>query len=951
MTAHDKSLTDCAQRATAILAHDRSLLVEAGAGSGKTALMAGRIALMLASGVSPSAIAAVTFTELAASELLSRVRHVVLELLAGRIPKELKAILPEGLTERQETCLEEANARIEEITCTTIHGFCQRLIKPYPVEANIDPGASVMGRDEAEQRFEELMDAWLRQHLSGKSNSLVAEMVLADPFQALEAIRRVAGCLRHGRPVGTRPAADVQETVATFQSCVQAFRAFIDGSPAEESDTAACASAFAGMACSADKALAGEGSTTLVGLVTLKAHDKLCKADGDFAKYRNKTKWREAAKHAGLPKNEGERLNEEAERHHTACCEAWRAMRSNAASHILEDLVGEIRPLVDRFRNYKRSTAVLDFDDLIFSARDLLRDHEPVRRALSTRYAHVLVDEFQDTDPLQTEIFWRLCGNPPDGRLDAEWESFALRPGALFLVGDPKQAIYRFRGADVSAYLRARDTIRAQSAEDVLSISTNFRSYASILAFVNERFENILQGAGQPGFTRLDAFHPDHNRGACVAALHVAMTSAKDKPSAEEQRDAEAEAVADLCHRLIGRQLVQDHATGEGRLCRPGDIALLAPSGTDLWRYEEALERHGIPVATQAGKGFFRRQEVQDLIALTRILADPRDTLALGAFLRGPAVGLTDEQLLDIVGELPRDPERPGELPALKLFLDPARVAHPLARLVLERLQALAKRANSTTPHDLLSRAVDVLHLRPILQQRHHGHAERALANVDLFLDLARPYAVRGLEAFGQAMMEAWEGQTRALEGRPDAQEESVALYTMHAAKGLEWPVVIPINTTTEVPERAGAIIDRAANCLYCPVFGVHPLGYDAVLVAERAEINRERVRIWYVAATRARELLVLPRLGSDPPTKSWKAIVDLEIETLPEIEIAKLPPGRVLSSEEPENEQTRGRFAVEASRIHDQERRLQWTTPSLDEEGPSARMADGPEVLSGDDD
>src|SRR4051812_49497427 len=113
MTAHDKSLTDFAQRATAILAHDRTLLVQAGAGSGKTALMAGRIALMLASGVSPGAIAAVTFTELAASELLSRVRHVVSELLAGRIPKELKAILPQGLTARQAAFMKEANTRIE----------------------------------------------------------------------------------------------------------------------------------------------------------------------------------------------------------------------------------------------------------------------------------------------------------------------------------------------------------------------------------------------------------------------------------------------------------------------------------------------------------------------------------------------------------------------------------------------------------------------------------------------------------------------------------------------------------------------------------------------------------------------------------------------------------------------------------------------------------------------
>jgi exodeoxyribonuclease-5 len=284
-------------------------------------------------------------------------------------------------------------------------------------------------------------------------------------------------------------------------------------------------------------------------------------------------------------------------------------MRANAASRILEDLVAELRPLVARFRNYKRSSAVLDFDDLIFSARDLLRDHEPVRRALARRYTHVLVDEFQDTDPLQAEIFWRLCGDPLPGQSNSDWESFALRPGALFLVGDPKQAIYRFRGADVAAYLRARDAIRAKSPDDVISISTNFRSCASILAFVNQRFEDILSETnGQPGFTRLNAYHTDHGHGPCVAALDVAVASNREKPSSDEQRDAKADAVADLCHRLIGRQLVQDHVTGVERLCRPGDIALLAPSGTDLWRYEEALEQHGIPVATQAGKGFFVRR-------------------------------------------------------------------------------------------------------------------------------------------------------------------------------------------------------------------------------------------------------------------------------------------------------------------------------------------------------
>ena len=136
---------------------------------------------------------------------------------------------------------------------------------------------------------------------------------------------------------------------------------------------------------------------------------------------------------------------------------------------------------------------------------------------------------------------------------------------------------------------------------------------------------------------------------------------------------------------------------------------MLAPTGTELWRYEEALERRGIPVATQAGKGLFRRQEIQDLIALTRVLADRRDTLALGALLRGPLVGLTEEELLDIVWALPRSEDEPDRIPRLDVGVDPAAIAHPLVREIIEKLQALYRRGNSTTPHELLSQAVDVM--------------------------------------------------------------------------------------------------------------------------------------------------------------------------------------------------------------------------------------------------
>ena len=185
------------------------------------------------------------------------------------------------------------------------------------------------------------------------------------------------------------------------------------------------------------------------------------------------------------------------------------------------------------------------------------------------------------------------------------------------------------------------------------------------------------------------------------------MADEEGRANAQKIRDGEAEAVANLCAQLIGKEAIVDRKSGERRVCKAGDIALLAPTGNDLWRYEEALERRRIPVATQAGKGLFRRQEVQDLIAVTRVLADQRDTLALGALLRGPLVGLTEEELLDIVWQLPRSEEAPERLPRLDLRVAAEDIPHRYARDIIEKLQALRRRVNATTPHDLLSQAVD----------------------------------------------------------------------------------------------------------------------------------------------------------------------------------------------------------------------------------------------------
>lgn len=921
-------LADESARLTAITAHDRTLLVEAGAGSGKTSVMAARVATMLANGVPPGSIAAVTFTELAGAELSLRVREYVEQLAAGEVPRELKLAFPQGPSAGQRDCLAQALEHIDELATGTIHSFCQRLITPYPVEAGIDPGAGVMDRGESENLFDEIVDAWLRERLSGGDAGLVAELVLANRYAAVELVHRVAKCLRGRRAVVARSPLCSRQLASEFSAAVDGFVRFLTSTGAVEPETSEMAARFGEMAAGLTGALLDDEPAAQVRLLATTAHTELCKADGDFRKYSGKKgKWAEAAKIAGLGKADGERFNLEAQDHYERCCAAWTRLLQNAATRVLAGLVAELRPVLATYQAQKRATAQLDFDDLIESARRLLRDHENVRRALAQQFQRVLVDEFQDTDPAQSEIFWRLCGEPPAGAATAAWIEFELRPGALFLVGDPKQAVYRFRGADVGAYIAAREAIRTTIGDDhVLSISVNFRSCRSILGYVNDRFGGVLSADGQPGFTPLDAFYEDAGEGPCVVALDVLAAGENGKASSEAKRDAEAEAVATMCAHLIGSRRIKDGAGT--RLCQPGDIALLAPSGTDLWRYEAALEQRGIAVATQAGKGLFRRQEIQDLIALTRVLGDRRDSLALLALLRGPLVGLTEEQLLDIVWELPRSEAAPEKLPQLRLDIDAAQVSNELARDVLLKLQSLERSKHSTTPHELLSQAIDVLRVRPILRLRHREGAERALSNVDLYLSFARQYAVQGMRAFANAMRAVWEDEERAIEGRPDAEEDAVTLITMHSAKGLEWPIVVPINTGTELKHADSDVVDRLDECLYCPVLGVHPLGYAEVRAAEQAELERERARLWYVAATRARELLVLPRLDVAAP-KSWIAVLDLALDDLPAIDLEPFAAGFDQAPPDLANDQTREVFASQAQQIANGKTRLRWQSPS----------------------
>ena len=299
--------------------------------------------------------------------------------------------------------------------------------------------------------------------------------------------------------------------------------------------------------------------------------------------------------------------------------------------------------------------------------------------------------------------------------------------------------------------------------------------------------------------------------------------------------------------------------------------------------------------------------------------------MALGAFLRGPLVGLTEEELLDIADGLPE-----GE--RLTVHTDPDLVKHEVAAETLRTLAALKRRAYNTSPFDLLSAAVEELRVRPLLVERYPAHPERALANVDLFLEMARPFSVVGLRGFAQEMMRRWQEGEQEVEGRCDATEAAVQIITVHSAKGLEWPVVIPVNMCTIMRGTQGVLYSSRHGTLHCKVGNIEPPSFATVKEDESEQRQRENIRLWYVAATRARDLLLLPRHAGRGRGKIWFDLVDHGLAKLPTF----IPPpaGVAVPVPEERSAQTAETFMAEAKRVVEQTLSLKWRQPSRHEEG-----------------
>jgi CRISPR-associated exonuclease Cas4 len=774
-------LADQAQRIRALTDLAATLLVEAAAGTGKTSLLAGRALCLLARRVPPGEIAAITFTEFAAGELRERVARYLDEMVSGTVPEELRIAFPDGPAKEEREALAEARKRLDELTCTTIHGFCHMLLRIYAVEAAIDPGAEILDAAQADLAFQTIFERWLRDRLDRvEASDPIARTAEYDPIHAEALLGDFAEFRRRHRTARPLPANIERGDDVPFGDSVASFRRWfnsVGGPAAAEQDITELEQLAEHFQGEFDPVPGFDGLWAL-------AHPprvSIMRRNGlDLLNYRRLGVWKGAK-----GKVDGSRLAEEAGRHYDACAAAFRRLVGKIATAIISAFSAETDELMARYETFKRNAAVLDFDDLLYLTRDILRRDGLMREAASRRFGRVLVDEFQDTDPIQAEIVFLLTG---EGEPARRWHEQALRPGRLFMVGDPKQAIYRFRGADIATYRLAREAVERQFPGNVLRVASNFRSCDDILQHINRCFETPLQGQ-ETGYVALESTRSAAEHGLpCVAKVRIAVIP---DSRVDDIRDVEAAIVAETCARLIGNIRVRraDRAT---HLLTAGDIALLAPTGTELWRYERALEEATLPFSSQAGKNFFRRQEVQDLVALVRTLADPRDTIALGALLRGPLIGVTEQELLDLAEALAAQGKGVDPPPRLNLRTDPATIPHPLVRETLAILRELRLRVRSVAPAMLLAEAVERLNMRAVLVARSPDQASRALANVDAMLEKARAYGVRGVRQFARDLDEEWSRRLSHEEGVVDADEHAIKIVTIHSSKGLEWPVVIP---------------------------------------------------------------------------------------------------------------------------------------------------------------
>jgi ATP-dependent helicase/nuclease subunit A len=848
---------------------DATLFVEAGAGAGKTSSLVARIVNLVRSGVPITGIAAITFTEKAAAELRSRTR----QRLEAHPGPDTDAAL----------------ARLDHAPIGTLHSFARRILFDFPIEAGLPPGFTVLDELESGLAFEEQWNDLLDELLDDAepAGGMIAggrafvELCEFDGFGVDKGARRMADDFRANWDL-VHDRVDLSDPgpLGLDLSVIVQLAERIGATPIPDDDKQ------------------NETVAELVGLAgglrsqslrsRLEALWALDDKYGNWATERKsfpgaKGKWTKAFGPSGADALESLRADE---------------IELGRLAHDALDGVKRHRRLllgaiIGRFvldgATERAAAGQLEFHDLLVLARRLLTEHAHIRRLLHERYERVLLDEFQDTDPIQLEIAVRLTSDPDDAAQGAladptgprSWRDLQPVPGRLFIVGDPKQSIYRFRRADIAQYLRAAEQVGA----DNVRLSANFRSTRAVIDFTNDVFERLItyEADTQPAFQRLDACRPDplldHGTVSLLGVERhddlVANQRNAEIGSADALRLREAADVAAAVSTALadGWRVFDEHLAAL-RPCRPGDICILLPTRISLPSLEAELRSAGLAYRAENSSVVYATTEIRQLLLALRAADDPTDTLALVETLRSPLYGCSDVELWEW---------RSGGGTWNLWAAPPAHlVEHPVAG-ALAHVRSVAERVGSTSAADLLAavaderRAFDLALAGP--------DARDVWRRLRFVIEQARAWSDAG--GHGVRRYLQW-ATMQASEARvadtilPEHDHDAVRVMTIHAAKGLEFPITIVAGLTTR-PRRSVTNGVVWANDTWM----LAGRGDDGVFVAQQPIDEQmgdaERRRLLYVACTRAVDHLVVSLhrgtpAKNNPDYDDWGPLTSAEL-------------------------------------------------------------------------
>ena len=837
---NDFPLPDRNARQSAETTFDRNVVVVAGAGTGKTTLLVNRLVHVLIKEPAPvpiTQVVALTFTNKAATEMKVRLRERLTVLANPQAesmqPNERGGVSRSDLQERYGLTSDVITNRaqialyeLEKAQIGTLHSFAAHLLRLHPVESGVDPDFKEDDGLRFDEQFTAAWDCWLDQELSraGRHHPLWRSILLSTQ---LEAVRSLARSLC-SEVVDLDALQEQLASTVVSPALLDWIRHLGDRAkqllnvydrPKRRKVEHMLAATVSMMRLVADRGLAGRQA------VTTEAHEWLQKDLGSTVTGWEKSDFGEAA----------------------ALIEAAQQMLTIDHA-FLNDLLNLLIPLVRSIRESFARQGWLSFDGLLARARALLWKHHSVRERIKRDFRAVLVDEFQDTDPMQYEIILAVSERP--GSQADRWQEVNLEPGKLFIVGDPKQSIYAFRRADIEAFDRVVEKITIEGGI-AQTLTTNFRSDGSVLEPVNEVFDRLFERRPlvQPANVRLEV-RPHRPPASIEPGVRLCVTTPSDE---DEMFDAAGATRAES--EVLARWLSEDVLSQP--MVKPGHVAVLFRKLTQADAYLDALRRHDIPYVIEGEKHFYRRQEVIDLVNLLRVLEHPHDAMALAGLLRSPLGGLTDREIYEL--------KQAGHfhyLHATHLETWPHARAIAVRRLY-EQL-AWLHRAIPVLP---LAEILDLIFDRlPVLEMAAASlHGEQAVANLLKVKQMAASLADRPhmtLSGFVELMI-------ARLEEQPDESEsilaedslEAVHVLTIHKAKGLEFPIVI-LPGLHQGSGRKWA----APQVSYDWSTGTYGLSLDchrslgSLLVQHKLRLREEaeRRRVLYVGMTRAKELLLL---------------------------------------------------------------------------------------------